>query len=74
MIMLYGADYWREVIRFDALVRHGMISPEDMNLMDFVDDVHTALDHLKTFLTENYLQPDQVRAAEELPDIAKSRL
>ncbi len=74
MIMLYGEDYWREVIHFDALVRHGMISPEDLKLMDFVDDVHTAMDHLKTFLTENYLQPHQIRAAEELPDIAKSRL
>ncbi len=74
MIMLYGESYWREILNFDALVRHGMISPEDIGLMDFVDDVHTALDHLKKFLTENYLQPHQIRAAEEMPDIAKSRL
>ncbi len=74
MIMLYGREYWREIINFDALARHGMISPEDLELMEFVDDVHTAMDHLKKFLTENYLQPQQIRAAEEMPDIAKSRL
>jgi len=74
MIMLYGESYWREILNFDALVRHGMISADDLQLMDFVDDAHTALDHLKTFLTENYLQPQQIRAAEEMPDIAKSRL
>ncbi|MBI5282094.1 MAG: TIGR00730 family Rossman fold protein [Candidatus Solibacter usitatus] len=74
MIMLYGTEFWKEVLNFDALARHGMISPEDMNLIDFVDDPHTALDHLKGFLTKHYLQPHQVRAAEELPDIAKSRI
>jgi hypothetical protein len=74
MIMLYGTEFWREVINFDALVKHGVISANDMKLMEFVDDPHTALDRLKGFLAKNYLQPQQVRAAEELPDIAKSRL
>jgi uncharacterized protein (TIGR00730 family) len=74
MILLYGQEFWREAINFDALVRHGVISASDMNLMTFVDDPHSAMDALKTFLTQNYLQPHQVRAAEELPDIAKSRI
>lgn len=74
MIMLYGEEYWHEVLNFEALVRHGTVSAEDLKLMEFVDDPHTALDRLKTFLAENYLQPHQVRAADELPDIAKSRL
>ena len=25
-MLLYGSDYWREIINFDALVRHGTIS------------------------------------------------
>ncbi len=73
-IQLYGADFWKEVINFDALVRHGVISLEDLGLMEFVNDPHEALDSLKRFLFEHYLQPHQVRAAEELPDIAKSRI
>lgn len=74
MIIMYGSSFWKEVINFDALARHGVIAPDDLKLMDFVDDPHTALDHLKAFLSEHYLQPQQVRAAEDLPDIAKSRI
>jgi uncharacterized protein (TIGR00730 family) len=74
MIMLYGTEFWKEVINFDALVKHGVIGADDMKLMTFVDDPHDALDKLKRFLTKNYLQPHQVRAVEELPDIAKSRV
>lgn len=72
-IQLYGADFWREVINFDALVKHGVISPEDMSLFEFVDDPLAALEQLKVFLLEHYLQPHQVRAVDDEPDIAKSR-
>ena len=42
-IFLYGADYWNEIINFPALVRHGMISQEDLDLFQFVDDPESAL-------------------------------
>ena len=42
-ILLYGSSYWQEVVNFEALVRHGMISPEDLQLFQFVDDPATAL-------------------------------
>ena len=42
-MLLYGEAYWREIVDFAALVRHGMISPEDMSLFTFVDDPATAL-------------------------------
>jgi uncharacterized protein (TIGR00730 family) len=42
-MLLYGEAYWREIVDFDALIRHGMISPEDMSLFTFVDDPATAL-------------------------------
>src|ERR1044072_5231060 len=32
IILLYGSQFWKEVINFEALVRHGTISPEDLNL------------------------------------------
>ena len=31
-VLLYGSQYWKEIINFDALVRHGTISPEDLEL------------------------------------------
>jgi hypothetical protein len=40
---LYGSEYWNEIINFQALVRHGMISPEDLQLFRFVDDPQSAL-------------------------------
>src|ERR1700736_1619509 len=46
-ILLYGSEFWKEVINFDALVRHGMIAGEDLNLFQFVDDPASALAALK---------------------------
>ncbi|MFN8178402.1 MAG: TIGR00730 family Rossman fold protein [bacterium] len=42
-ILLYGSDYWKEIVSFDALVRHGMIAREDLALFRFVDDPGAAL-------------------------------
>jgi uncharacterized protein (TIGR00730 family) len=42
-ILLYGSSYWNEIINFDALVRHGMISREDVDLFQYADDPASAL-------------------------------
>ena len=42
-VVLYGSSYWNEIIDFDALVRHGMISREDLALFQFADDPAMAL-------------------------------
>jgi len=47
VILLYGSGYWREIIDFDALLRHRMISREDLGLFQFVDDPAAALRVLK---------------------------
>jgi uncharacterized protein (TIGR00730 family) len=49
-MLLYGSDYWREIVDFDALIRHGTISADDMNLFTFVDDPVTALGLLQSGL------------------------
>ena len=49
-VLLYGSAYWREIINFEALLRHGMISREDMDLFEFVDDPATALTRLQACL------------------------
>ena len=46
-VLLYGSDYWNEVINFDALVRHGTIAAEDLRLFEFVDDPQRAFGRLK---------------------------
>ena len=50
VMLLYGSDYWREVIDFDALVRHGTVSAEDLKLFTFVDDPASALRALQAGL------------------------
>ncbi len=54
-IVLFGSDYWNEVINFDALVRHGTISPEDVNLVHRTDSVDEAFDWLVRQLTAHAL-------------------
>ncbi len=57
-IVLYGTEYWKEILNFDALVRYGMISPEDLNLFQFADDPASAFELLKAGLTAYAMQPE----------------
>jgi uncharacterized protein (TIGR00730 family) len=57
-ILLYGTQYWTEVINFDALVRHGMIAESDLGLFKFADDPQSALELMKESLSY-YLKPDE---------------
>lgn len=54
-IILYGSEYWNEIVNFEALLRWGVISPDDLDLFKIVDDVDTAFEHLKANLTKHYL-------------------
>ena len=45
-ILLYGSKYWDAVINFDAMVRYGTISAEDLNLFHKSDDVDDAFGYI----------------------------
>jgi uncharacterized protein (TIGR00730 family) len=49
-IILYGTEFWKEVMNFDALVRYGMIAEKDLRLFEFADDPENAFRMLKDFL------------------------
>ncbi len=54
-IVLFGTAYWKEVINFDAMVRHGTISPEDVDLVYRTDSVDEAFDWVVGQLTAHAL-------------------
>jgi len=55
-IVLFGTQYWREVIDFDALARHGTINPEDTELVHRTDSVDDAYDWIVAQLSEKALE------------------
>ncbi len=47
VVLLYGESYWREIIDFDALARHGVIAEDDLQMLKFVETPAAALEALK---------------------------
>ncbi len=54
-IVLFGAEYWRQIIDFDALARHGTISASDLNLVHRTDSLDEAYDWIVRKLAEHAL-------------------
>ncbi|VWX63847.1 Cytokinin riboside 5'-monophosphate phosphoribohydrolase [Burkholderiales bacterium 8X] len=48
-IVLFGSDYWRKLIDFDFLADQGVISPEDIKLVEYVDAPQDAWDSIRRF-------------------------
>jgi len=55
-VVMYGEEYWKKVIDFDALVLHGMVSRDDMKLFRFMETPEEAFAYLKEFLRATYLK------------------
>jgi len=54
-ILLYGKEFWDDVVNLEALVKYGTISPEDLDLFHFTDSVDEAYDYLTSYLEEHAL-------------------
>ena len=87
-VVIYGSEYWKEVINLDLLADKGAISVKDLDLFQFADTPEQAFEILKKGLTENHLLSSAdlhgpgeaipsgpAPDAQELlgPDIAKTR-
>ena len=72
-MIVYGKEYWKNVLHLDMLVDAGAISPEDEKLFTFCDTPEEAFETLKEGLTRYHLDPRAAKvSAEEGPEIAKT--
>lgn len=54
-VVMYGSEYWKDVIKVDQLVKWGTVSPEDLKLYRMFDEVEPAFEYLKEQLTRYYV-------------------
>ncbi len=71
-IVLYGNEYWDQVLKFEPLVEWGAIGEQDLSLLTRANTPQEAFDLLKVHLTEHHIAP---ATAQEMkaPGIAKTR-
>jgi hypothetical protein len=75
LVVIYGSDYWKKVINFDAMADAGTISPQDLELFKICDSPEESFEFLKEGLTRYHLGPQPPKRGAEvaMPEIAKTR-
>jgi hypothetical protein len=56
-VVLFGKEFWDDVIDFDALVRWGVVGARDLDIFHRTDSVDDAFQYLTSRLEELYLTP-----------------
>ncbi len=56
-VILFGSEFWDEIIDFDALVRWGVVNPKDLEIFHKTDSVDDAFEYLTGKLEKLYLAP-----------------
>ncbi len=57
-IIIYGSEYWNQIINLDNMVKYGVICQKDRDLVRYCDSVDDAFEYLKMELTEQYLSQE----------------
>src|SRR6476659_7906382 len=70
-VLLYGSDYWNQVLEFKPMAEWGAIADHDLELLERVDSPADAFDRLRTHLTTHLDQPSGQEAW--APGIARTR-
>ncbi len=59
-VILYGKEYWERIINFNAMLKHRVISLEDLNLFTCKDTPDDAYNYLVKELRKNYSYETEV--------------
>jgi uncharacterized protein (TIGR00730 family) len=73
LVVIYGSEYWNRIINFQAFVDAGTVSPEDIDLLTFVNSPEEGFAFLRDGLTKYHLGDPPKKQKEALPEIAKTR-
>jgi uncharacterized protein (TIGR00730 family) len=71
-IILYGSEYWNQVLHFATMQEWGAISAKDINLIQRSDSPADAFELLRAHLVTHHLEPSTEQEA-AAPGIAKTR-
>ena len=70
-VVLYGREYWEQVLDFKPMAEWGAIAEKDLELMQYADTPADAFKLLRDHLTEHHLEPTGQEA--KAPGIAETR-
>ena len=73
-ILIYGPDYWKNVINLDLLAEKGAIAMKDRDLFQYVDTPEEAFALLKAGLMENHLDAGRGEAVPETPELSAQEI
>ena len=71
-VVLYGREYWKQVLNFDPMAEWGAIAESDKDLIKWADTPDEAFAQLRQHLQEHHLEPKH-RQEKSAPWIAKTR-
>jgi uncharacterized protein (TIGR00730 family) len=71
-VILYGSDYWDQVLNFGPMAQWGAIAEADLDLLHRADSPSDAFELLQGHLIANHLEPSTAQEA-AAPGIAKTR-
>lgn len=55
-VIVYDAEYWKNIINFDAFIENGMINKEDLQLFEFCSTVDEMFSKIINYFEEHYLK------------------
>ena len=71
-VVLYGREYWEQVLNLQPMAEWGAIADGDLALLQYADTPESAFEHLKSHLIAHHLQPADAQDS-AVPGIAKTR-
>ncbi len=71
-VVLYGREYWDEILDFKPMAEWGAIADQDLKLLHYADTPQDAFEQLRDHLIANHLEPASPQEA-AAPGIAKTR-